>query len=206
MLNKFKSFIKGNQAAAQEEQTTIQEEQVSAQEEQDVEISVEAVMDELVENGEVVEDMTALESIALDVMGVLKLTPILFKRVMRAKPEEAYQQVVKATDYLSKLSNLNETLSHDRAVEIIADFKKLEEEIEKQEVGVMTKIKMLLSVLLYEAGAFIVNTGLFVMDTAGIITVFALRMVGHLGQETRWACREIGKSFNHRMIEPYRTK
>lgn len=206
MLNKFKSFIKGNQAAAQEEQTTIQEEQVSAQEEQVVEISVEAVMDELVENGEVVEDMTVLESIALDVMSVLKGSPILFKRVMKAKPEEAYQEAVMATNYLVGMSNLNERIHHDRAVEIIADFKKLEKEIEKQEVSVMTKIKMVLSVLLYEAGAFIINTGLFVMDTAGIITVFALRMVGHLGRETRWACREIGKSFNHRMIEPYRTK
>lgn len=171
-----------------------------------MEISVESVMDGLVQNGEVVEDVTVLESIALDVMGVLKKAPILFKRVMKAKPEEAYQQVVKATDYLARLSNLNKTLSHDRAVEIIADFKQLEEEIGKQEIGVMTKIKMLLSVLLYEAGAFIINTGLFVMDTAGIITVFALRMVGHLGQETRWACQEIGKSFNHRMIEPYKTK
>lgn len=192
MLNKIKSFVKGNQESVKEEVV--------------MDISVEAVMDELVQNGEVVEDVTVLESIALDTMSVLKGVPILFKRVMKAKPEEAYQQVAKATNYLVGLSNLNERVNHDRAVEIIADFKQLEEEIGKQEVEVMTKIKTLFSALLYEAGALILNTGLFVMDTAGIITVFALRMIGHLGQETRWACQEIGKSFNHRMVQPYKTK
>lgn len=192
MLNKFKSLVKGNKELVKEEAV--------------MDISVEAVMDELVQNGEVVEDVTVLESIALDTMSVLKGTPILFKRVMKAKPEEAYQQVAKATNYLVGLSNLNEKVGHDRAVEIIADFKQLEEEIGKQEVEVMTKIKVLFSVLLYEAGALILNTGLFVMDTTGIVTVFALRMIGHLGRETRWACQEIGKSFNHRLIQPYKTK
>lgn len=192
MLNKFKSLVKGNQESVKEEVV--------------MDINVEAVMDELVKNGEIVEEVSFMESLALDTMTTLKESPVLFNRIMKAKPENVYEEVRRAIEQLRYVSHANEKINRDAIRRLKAEYKKLESELTEKPDHIKHKVQAFFSVLLHEAGLLLVNTGVFAIETTGIITVFALRMIGHLGRETRWACQEIGKSFNHRLIQPYKTK
>lgn len=172
----------------------------------EMEISVEAVMDELVQNGEVIEEVEFMESLALDTMKTLKDVPVYFNKIMKAKPEDVYQEVTHVLNQLRYVSRANDKINREKLRELRASYRELEQEINTKSEQIKHKIKVFFSVLLYEAGSLLIKTGTFAIETTGIITVFAIRMVGHLGKETRWACQEIGKSFNRNLIQPYKTK
>lgn len=201
MLNKIKSFgfAKGAKEAKPEKTVTPEGTEMP-------EINVEAVLEEVIANQEVVQEVTFMENLALETMSVLKDVPHLFKKVMNAKPENAYEEVVSALEQLRYVSHANEKINRDKVKALKADYRTLQSSLDQVGGDLKSKIKLFFSVLLHEAGSFLLNAGLFTFETSGVITVFAIRMIGHLGKETRWACQEIGSSFKHHMIQPYLTK
>lgn len=169
------------------------EEQVS----EIVDVIMNSIDSDLQNNQDIDTNLDALESAACDVISVVSKVRALFDRVVKAKPEKAYQECYKAMKIISRrVDGVNITKeAFDKAK---ARFDELESM--KEETTTFDKIKAIFSLCLHAVAKGLAEVGAFAVDVAGVTGIYFTRLVASFGRETKWAAIEINRAFKKRFL------
>lgn len=171
------------------------------QEDKEAQKIVDMIMSDLasdLEEGKDIDtNLDALESAAFDVMNVVSKMKATFERVIKAKPEDAYEECYLAVKLAKRRIDgvLIKQEDVDKAMQRFQDLKEL-----GKDAPAFEKVKAVFSLILHATGRALMKAGAFAMDITSITGIYFTRLIASLGRETKWAAIEINKAFKKRFM------
>lgn len=161
-------------------------------------LNVKSTVEQMQAEGTIIEEVSPMEALSLRIMTLLSRHKALFKLVMDNNPEQAYEKAGQALTLFISFDSVEQ--HHAEAAKLLEEYRRIQQEAGEESVNQNDLRKAEMSNYLWSAGNFLVEIGAFSVDTASILGLFAARMAAHTVKESKWAGKEIKKSFIKRFF------